>query len=178
MWHIVSFCSSWLAAQRAAVSSVISQKWEMQLKWQVAASSCYDNWKEMCGVTSSGASTAARWPSPERTGSTSGGLKLCLCPIGGCDFLFYLICKSTEKFNSETIRFSRVHWAEMWVGTVRAWYVMSQHNPVLIQYRWCLSPSISGTQLEPGSAQVIAGRDINISSWSRQHSKSPFQLSM
>lgn len=46
----------------------------MQLKWQVAASSCYADWKEMCGVTGSGANTAAQSPSPERTSSTSGGL--------------------------------------------------------------------------------------------------------
>lgn len=38
-----SSCSSWLAAQRATASSAISQKWGMQLKWQVAASSRYDS---------------------------------------------------------------------------------------------------------------------------------------
>lgn len=70
----VSVCSSWLAAYRVTVSSVISPKRGMQLKWQVAASSCYNNWKEMHGVTSSGTATAAQCPSPERTCSTSGGL--------------------------------------------------------------------------------------------------------
>ena len=51
IWHIMSFCSDWLAARRAAVSCAISQKWEMQLKWQVAASSNYDSGTEMWRVT-------------------------------------------------------------------------------------------------------------------------------
>lgn len=59
IWHTMSFCSDWLAAQRATVSSMISQKWEMQLKCQVAASSYYDDWKEMCAVADAGADTAA-----------------------------------------------------------------------------------------------------------------------
>lgn len=75
----------------------------MQLKWQVAASSCYDKWAEMCHVTGSGAFTAAESLSPERTHSTSGGLNsvyLCL----GTLFPLYLICKSTESPIFETMR--------------------------------------------------------------------------
>lgn len=33
----------------------------MQLEWQVAASSCYENGEEMCGLIGSGASTAAEF---------------------------------------------------------------------------------------------------------------------
>lgn len=94
----MSFCSSWLPAWRAAVSSVISQKWETQLKWQVAASSSYDKRAEMCRVTGSGASTAAESLSLERTHSTSGGLNS-VYPHLGTPFPCYLICKSTEKFD-------------------------------------------------------------------------------
>lgn len=70
----------------------------MQLKWQVAASSCYDKWAEMRPVTGSGASTAAESLSLERTRSTSGGLN-CVYPRLGTWFPCYLICKSTEKFD-------------------------------------------------------------------------------
>lgn len=94
----MSFCSSWLPAWRAAVSSVISQKWETQLKWQVAASSCYDKRAEMRRVAGSGASTAAESLSLERTRSTSGGLNL-VYPRLGTPFPRYLIWESTEKLD-------------------------------------------------------------------------------
>lgn len=117
----MSFCSSWLPAWRAAVSSVISQKWEMQLKWQVAASSCYDKWAETCRVTDSGTSTAAESLSLERTRSTSGGLNS-VYPRLGTPFPRHFICKSTENFdlwnNEASRRSAKCLWS--WPG-VSCW---------------------------------------------------------
>lgn len=121
LWHAVSFCSSWLPAWRAAVSSVISQKWETQLKWQVAASSCYDKWAEMLCVTGSGASTAAESLSLERTGSTSGGLNS-VYPRLGTPFPRHLICKSTKKFDLWNNEASRRSAKCLWSCSEVSWW--------------------------------------------------------
>ena len=80
IWHTMSFCSDWLAAQRDTVSSMISQKWEMQLKCQVAASSYYDDWKEMCAVADAGAANAAELNLRRGAHTCSGGLN-CVHPL-------------------------------------------------------------------------------------------------
>lgn len=63
----------------------------MQLEWQVAASSCYENEEEMCGLIGSGASTAAEFMSPEGLSSISGKRR-CAYPQLGLLFPSYLIC--------------------------------------------------------------------------------------